>query len=106
MNKTQAAAAQIETAIILLFCNLDMISVHTLIAAAYTIIEDLNKKDGKDRSMFKDCSAYLPERAKEWRTWVSTPENFLKHADRDPDSVLLFKPEITFILVMETSRLT
>ncbi|HEY3932131.1 MAG TPA: hypothetical protein VGM58_07160, partial [Verrucomicrobiae bacterium] len=103
ISKMDAAQAQLDTAIFLLLTDGDLLSIHTLACAAYGILEDLNRHSKGD-PMFKDCYGIMPEFAAKWRKWVSTPQNYLKHADKDPDVVLHFRPEITGIMVLETTH--
>jgi hypothetical protein len=103
INKMDAVQAQLDTAIFLLLTDGDLLSIHTLACAAFGILEDLNRHSKGD-PMFKDCYGIMPEFAAKWRKWVSTPQNYLKHADKDPNVVLRFRPEITGIIVMETTH--
>jgi hypothetical protein len=85
VNKLEAARCQLETAISLYFDYGDELSIHTLSGAAYAILHDLNKHRGGE-DMLKDLHKTLtPEGARKFRRYINRPDNFLKHADRDPD---------------------
>lgn len=94
VTKLDAARRQLETAVILWFHEGDPVSIHTLVAAAYQILYDLNKKRG-GAPMMKDAKIVRPERMKEWQRIFAKWENFFKHADRDPLKTLLFPPQVT-----------
>jgi hypothetical protein len=88
VTKLDAARRQLETAGRLYFSYGDPISIHTLSAAAYNVIRDINKKlSGK--MMLKDMWQLLDtEDAAVFRRTSNEAENFLKHADRAPDASL------------------
>ena len=55
--------------------------------------------------MLKDLHLLLPDAlAREFRRYVNRPENFLKHADKDPDGVGELEPKWTEVLIWEASR--
>jgi len=87
ITKVEAAYRQAHTAIDLFFHDGDPISIHTLTATSYNLLRDLTK--GK-KWMIKEI---LPDHAKPGRekdliNLFNKYENFLKHADRDPDESL------------------
>jgi hypothetical protein len=94
VTKLDAARRQLATAIRLLFDDGDRISIHTLAAASGEILRDLGRPKGLG-SMFKDSSLVKPEKQKEIRDIFSAAQNFFKHADRDPEAVHDFRPEVT-----------
>jgi len=50
--------------------------------------------------MLKDLHLLLPDAlAREFRRYVNRPENFLKHADKDPDGVGELEPKWTEVLI-------
>jgi hypothetical protein len=100
VTKLDAARRQIETAILLYFNDRDTLAIHTLAAAAQGILHVLAKRAGKSTPLQESLVAAVPEglRAKV-EVALRGPQNFLKHADRDPDRELQFSPELTeFIL--------
>lgn len=100
VTKLDAARRQIETAILLYFNERDVLSIHTLSAAAQGILHVLAKRAGKSTPMKESLSAGIPgELRRKVEAALRGPQNFLKHADRDPDGELRFSPELTeFIL--------
>ena len=85
IDKLDAARRQIECAIRLVAAEEDGLAIHTLVMAAYGILEDLS-----------EGSAYYGIGLKPLLTKIGhkrfrATANFLKHADRDPDAVL--KPD-------------
>ena len=104
LGKLEAARRQLETAIRLYFASEDEVSIHTLAAAAYSLIRDLNEhRNGEP--MLKDLHRLLPDDlAGEFRRYVNRPENFLKHAEKDPEAVGELEPKWTEVLIWEASR--
>lgn len=100
VTKIDVARRQLVTAIRLFFEDRDAISVHTLTAAAHEILRDLSKlTDGA--SIIKDNPLVRPERRKEFVDIVNRPQNFFKHADRDPDGQMEFRSEVTQFLLID-----
>lgn len=103
VSKLDAAKRQLETSIHLYFSYGDPVSVHTLAAAAYNVIHDLNEKRGGEK-MLKDMWQLLDtEDAALFRKHINEAENFLKHADRDPDGLLELSPQWTEVLLLDAS---
>jgi len=99
LSKFEAARRQLETAIKLYFADGDEVSIHTLAAAAYSLIQDINEHR-RGEPMLKDLHLLLPDAlAREFRRYVNRPENFLKHADKDPDGVGELEPKWTEVLI-------
>jgi hypothetical protein len=100
VTKLDAALRQLETAVILWFNSGDQISIHTLTAAAYQIIYDLNKHH-KGPDMMPDSKRVKPQYIKMWKQILKKPSNFMKHADKDPNDTISFAPEATEYLLLE-----
>lgn len=104
IRKLDAAKRQLETAIRLYFDYGDHISIHTLTGAAYSIIRDINEKRGGEM-MIKDLGKLLNEEDKTiFQKHINRPENFLKHADKDPEASFNISPEWTEGLLCEASQ--
>lgn len=100
ITKLDAAKRQLETAIRLYFNEADPISIHTLTCAAHTIIADLNKKI-KGTPMVVSDAWVTGKFKKRIKAAFAKPQNFFKHADKDPDAVLKFHPEVTEIYLYD-----
>lgn len=100
VTKLDATRRQLETAVILWFHEGDPVSIHTLAAAAYQILNDLNKKCG-GAPMMKDAKIIRPECVKEFYRILAKAENFFKHADQDPLETLLFSPQGTRCIMLD-----
>jgi hypothetical protein len=92
-SKLDAARRQLETAITLLFSASDAISTHTLAYAAFCILKDIAAHRGEKNVL--DAAEALAAAGKkgEFGKGFNRAGNFFKHADRDPDAVLLGMPE-------------
>jgi hypothetical protein len=102
ITKIQAAEHQLDTAIRLFFENIDLLSSYTLAAASREITDDLCEK--KTHEIFRQEFARLGDALKvhlsfreEMKIYIKKEyykdamnlfrkrQNFLKHADKDPD---------------------
>jgi len=94
ITKLQAAERQIETAAKLYFNDGDSISVHTLSEAGHNILIDL--AISKDMTVPRHVSLdqIKPEYKKEFSKMLRVPQNFFKHADKDPEEILSFNPHL------------
>ncbi len=103
ISKLDAAKRQLETAIRLYFHNGDTVSIHTLTAAAYNVIRDINNHRGGSPMWAKDIflDFVKPEHKRTFRKKINHAENFFKHANVDPEEVLKFNPEQTEILFID-----
>jgi hypothetical protein len=86
ITKLDAARSQIDTAIELWFMDRDPASIHTLACAGLDVINALGAPLGEL------AMRYDPSRFKEWLPIVAEIRNFFKHADRNPEGTLEFKP--------------
>jgi len=99
--KLDIARLQVETAITLYFNEGDPVSIHTLAAAGSDILEALVNQMGGMSALESFLEKYIHEEyQEEVRLELRIPQNFFKHADRDPDAVIDFHPAQTrFILL-------
>jgi hypothetical protein len=104
ISKLDSAKRQLEIAIKLYFHFDDPVSIHTLTAAAYNVLRDINKDRGNDPVLVKEWLVkYLikPEKQKEFIKLTNEAENFFKHADTDAEETYTFRPRQTEILLWE-----
>src|SRR5688572_16198351 len=85
-SKIEAAKRQIDAAIRMHFHGYDPIATHTLASAGTRILRDLAEKKGKDFHQSVRAFAESGTQAKYWQR-MNSLANYLKHADRDPDSM-------------------
>lgn len=108
-TKREAAVRQIDVAVGLLFTDGDPLAVRTLGGAAHGILADLAENQYRGSSwrtkMIEDSG--LSER--DALQILNAAQNYLKHADRDPDSSLSFDEEendhLLFIASLECGEL-
>lgn len=102
ISKIDAAKRQLETFIRMYFNNGDPVAMHTLVAAAFGVIQDLNQKRGGSPT-FRDLifQNVKPEFHKQLRDKLNEAQNFFKHSDRDHEAVLEFNPELTEFIAMD-----
>jgi len=103
VSKLDAARRQIDTAITLFFHERDPVSIHTLTAAGYEVLRDLNAKRGGSPMLVKEKLVdWVPEEHKaKVQKKLNEAENFFKHADRDPEKLLRFNPEASEFMLWD-----
>lgn len=88
VTKTNVARRQLVTAVTLFFQGSDAVSIFTLAANAWEIIDALCTRNGVE-SMSSQAREYIAADKDLKRDYINSPfRNFFKHADRDPDEVL------------------
>ena len=100
LSKLEAAGRQLRQAIHLFLSNGDIISVHTLTTASLQVLADIGVKAGVE-SMVKNPQTIRPEKRKYVADLMNEPQNFFKHADRDPNGVLVFYPDSTPFYIID-----
>ncbi|HEY5237466.1 MAG TPA: hypothetical protein VIJ62_03730 [Rhizomicrobium sp.] len=102
VSKIDAARRQLDCAIELWFLDKDPVSIHTLAAAAYQIIHDINKKRGSPRELLYDTAMIKDEYRKKFVALMKRPVNFFKHADTDPDpnGMIEFAPDVALAFIV------
>jgi hypothetical protein len=110
ISKLDAAERQINTAVRLYFNDGDPVSIHTLSAAAFEILKDLDKKGPKTGTFYELVDQYVrPEERDTVMKTVKQAQNFFKHADQDPDATLDFilaEPEMFLLAACDKFRAT
>jgi len=100
LTKEQIAVRQLDAAIRLLFDAGDVVSVHTLAAAAAEVFQDL--LGSKDIESWKNravkANPHLEEA--EVHRILTTAQNFFKHADRDPEATITFEETDNDMIIM------
>lgn len=102
ITKLDAARRQLETAVFLFFNDGDAVSIHTLTCAAYNVVRDVNNHRGGPQMLAKQ--RYLQMPGKPTLAAMNEPENFFKHADRDPDASFDFVADYTECLLVDACR--
>ena len=92
-TKLDAARRQLEVAIFLLFSAGDAISTHTLAYAAFGILKDVAFHRGQTQILASAEALAAAGRKGEFWKGFNRAGNFFKHADRDPDAILIGMPE-------------
>lgn len=88
LTKTTVARRQLATAIELFFAGRDVVSIYSLAANAWEVIDALCVKAGIE-SMSIQARGYVPAGKDLKRNYINSPHrNFFKHADTDPDETL------------------
>lgn len=106
-NKLDAAKAQLVQAILNLFQGGDLIAVHALASGARQILNDLCiasniSRDIEDSEEYKSLSKPIQN---EISKRTRAPQNFIKHADKDPDQSITFNPKLTELIIHDACQL-
>ncbi|RSZ24084.1 hypothetical protein EJO66_32160 [Variovorax beijingensis] len=91
LSKFDAAERQLLLAIRLFFAEEDPVSIHTLAESAGQVLHDVGKDLGVV-SLVRDYELILPEKKRDWLAAIFKARNFFKHADKDPNGILEFRP--------------
>ena len=106
LSKLDCARRQLELAIELFFMERDPVSIHTLAGAARQLLVDINKHRG-GKPLMTESEALkemvIPGKEVELARLFRKPENFFKHAKKDPEATIDFSPELNEIVLWETS---
>jgi len=100
VTKTDVARSQIDTAIELWFGDRDPVSVHTLACAGLDVMNALGTPLG-ELAMRYDPSRFKEGMFKDWLLVITEIRNFFKHADRNPEGTLDFKPSTNKYLLAD-----
>jgi hypothetical protein len=103
LGKLEVAKRQLREAIWLFFHERDAISIHTLVAAAHQILDDLAKPKGIES--IRRISIIRSEKKKFWIDILNEAQNFFKHADKDPEATLDFNPELQLFFIIDAIQL-
>ena len=110
LDKLTVARRQLATAIELLFAERDMVSVYSLAANAWEVIDELCRLSGVE-SFSVQARENIPQGKDLKRHYINSPyRNFFKHADSDPQSTLPPLPDfqvesVVFMAVEDYIRL-
>jgi hypothetical protein len=103
ISKPEAARRQLEAAVRLYVSDGDPCAIHTLAAAAYNVVRDLRRSRKKQRPLLvKEFAKQHFGRQSELA--FNRAENYLKHADRDPEEFFELEPEQALLLIWDASR--
>ena len=88
LTKTTVARQQLATAIELFFAGRDAVSIYSLAANAWEVVDALCIKTGVN-SMSIQARGYVPSGKDLKRNYINSPHrNFFKHADNDAEQIL------------------
>jgi hypothetical protein len=104
-SKMDVARANLRAAIQNHFARSHPATVETLNGAANTVLRDLARKKGISGAIH-DTDFFDDENRKKWVSVLHEPQNFHKHADKEPaDATLGHNSLITNMLIVESCQL-
>jgi hypothetical protein len=93
VDKVEAIRRQIDTAIWLWFNKGDTVSIHTLIDAAFGVLDELYQARKMGRPMpFDDDPSKTTDQQRQWRKKLKEAGTFGKHARTDHDRRYQYNP--------------
>lgn len=108
-GKMEAATRQLDIAIGLLFAAQDPLAIRTLAGAANELLADLVERNEVGDSWRSKLIAGSGLSRRNGMKILNLTQNFLKHADRDPDSELELDEEendhLIFVATLECGQL-
>ena len=107
INKLEASHRQLVQAIKCFFNSEDVVAIHTLAAAARQILHDICVASGIKRDL-EDSEEFVAldrESQKKFLRGIKELQNFLKHADKDPEGELEFNSELTELFIYDACQL-
>lgn len=109
ISKLEAAQRQLNTAILMLFQEADPVAVHTLVGAAVMLMTDLVEHKDPSRSWDRKAQEATGLDSSQYFRIMRDPQNFLKHARKDPHQTYELDPgdteALAFWAVMNASEL-
>ena len=109
-TKPESAIRQLDTAIDLLFEDVDPLPIRTLASAAHGVLADLMDKMNPRKSWRSQIIESSGLTKRDALKIINNAQNFLKHADRDPEANLSFDEEendhIIFMATLECGTLS
>lgn len=102
ITKLDAGRRNLGTAIRLFFERDDPIAIHTLAAAAQSVIRDVARARGLEHtSILHDHPGIPSDLRKEWLNKLNAPRNFFKHANNDLEGSLKFDEGENTVLLLD-----
>ena len=103
VGKLEAARRHLETAALLHFNAGDPVPIHTLVAAAYGVLEGVAAKTGRKMFIAQSLEAgFSPKLVDVLKSAMRRPQNYFKHANRsnDPENVE-YSPTFTQLMLLD-----
>ncbi len=100
LSKIDVVRRQLNTGIRLFFFDWDPVALHTVVTAGYEVARDLAHSNGIKKSI-KDSPLLSESERKKFIDTVNYPQNFFKHADRDPLSKMAFRYRLIPLFILD-----
>lgn len=100
LEKIPVARRQLHAAIGMYFQRDDAVAIHTLAAASHQILYDLASA-ADSHGLIRRPQVVREDKLDEWNRQLNVPQNFFKHADRDPKSTIEFDPAIAEVFLFD-----
>jgi hypothetical protein len=106
LTKLEGARRQVKTAVRMFLEERDDVSIYTLACAAQDVLRGLLKARGAEEASFiKDTIIIKPEYYRDYLSIINAPQNFFKHADRDPHETIEFLPQLVPFVLHDCVRM-
>jgi hypothetical protein len=94
ISKLDASKRELEYAIRLFFLSGDPIVIHLIISSSQQMLRDLCHHEGIETFMDKAMEMVKAEYKKEVKEKLVSAYNFFHHANRDPNGIKEFNPNL------------
>ena len=94
ISKLDAAKRELEHAIRLFLLSGDPVVIHLVIYSSQQILRDLARSKGISTLIDEMMKSVKPEYQKYLKNKLASSYNFFHHADKDPDGIKEFNPEV------------
>ncbi|MDD2777082.1 MAG: hypothetical protein PHU06_14110 [Gallionella sp.] len=100
LSKADVIRRQLNAGIRMFFFDWDAVALHTVVAAGHEVARDVAHSKGIQNSI-KDSPLISEEERKKFIEAVNFPQNFFKHADRDPNSKMAFRYRLIPLFIFD-----
>jgi hypothetical protein len=103
IRKLDAAVRQLKTALDLWFHNGDVVSIHTLASASYEVVHSIvisRSPPGHAPELLYNSLVIKDEARPQWISVLRRPQNFFKHADKDPNGMIDFDSQQSELVIL------
>ncbi|TXI37096.1 MAG: hypothetical protein E6Q51_04135 [Methylophilus methylotrophus] len=100
LSKTDVVRRQLNTGIRMFIFDWDPVALHTVVSAGHEVARDLAHSTGIKKSI-KDSPLLSESERKKFIDAVNYPQNFFKHADRDPHSRMAFRYRLIPLFILD-----
>lgn len=100
LTKIDVGRRQLNTAVRMFFFEEDVVSLHTVAAAAHGVLRDVARYKGINKSL-KDSPLISESERSKYIAAVNYPQNFFKHATKDANGKMVFRYQGNILFLLD-----